>query len=75
MERTSIPCDPETRDALRELKDESGKDWDSFLLDLAESDGSTDDNSNEFNGDLDEFKRILERIPEETAEIFARKYQ
>lgn len=51
MERTSIPCDEETRNLLKELKDESGKKWDPFLRDLADSYESTADNSNEFTID------------------------
>ena len=49
MGRTSIPCNDETRDVLKQLKDESGKDWDSFLLDLAEESKTESGNSNEFN--------------------------
>jgi len=49
--RTSIPCSGGTRDALKQMKDERGQDWDSFLLDMAVEIESTDDNSNQFTYD------------------------
>jgi len=49
--RTSIPCSGGTRDVLKELKEERGQDWDSFLLDMAQEIESTDDNSKQFTYD------------------------
>jgi hypothetical protein len=73
--RTSIPCSGGVRDVLKEMKDERGQDWDSFLLDLAEQDASSGDNSNELYGEIADVKRMVEQIPEETAEVFERKYR
>lgn len=51
MGRTSIPCSGGTRDYLKDMKEEQGKDWDSFLLDLAEHETSQPNNSNELSYD------------------------
>ena len=72
MGRTSIPCSGETRDELKQLKESQGKDWDTFLSDLAGETDATDNNSNELLQEVKETQRLIENVPEQTAKQFQR---